>query len=346
MDLPSLAHEDPSDDAARTPVIVVPTARAGWRRPFLLALSGGRAGEVFAVWPLGRILTIGRAPDVDIRLLDDQVSRRHAHIWLAEPRSLQIRDLGSTNGTYHRGQRLRHRRLQRGDRFSLGDGNLFQVEWMDPLEERFQRQLCEAALRDGLTHAYNRRYLRQRLQTEMAFAQRHGASISLLLVDVDHFKQVNDQHGHLAGDAALRKLAQVLQSELRGEDVLSRWGGEEFAILARGTLDQPALVLGERIRRRVAATRFDHGHLRVSIGVAVYPGDGRLGEGGQGMDPVDELIEAADQALYCAKRRGRDQVVTSSEVWLEARTTRARSLILSQAGQGADMTGQPDPGAP
>jgi diguanylate cyclase (GGDEF)-like protein len=256
---------------------------------------------------------------VDLHLPDDCVSRRHAEVRVAGPGLLRVRDLGSRNGTWVRGRRVRSRLLHPGDRIEIGEGNLLRAAWLDPIEERFHRQLEEAALRDVLTPAYNRRYLRQRLCSELAFAQRHGTPVALLVIDVDHFKQVNDCYGHLTGDTILTEVARTLLAELRSEDVLARWGGEEFAVLCHSTTELPALVLGERIRHRVAATRFAHGQpLHVSIGIATYPAEGRPLLPARSTVPgsalADRLIGSADEALYHAKRNGRNQVVMHTEV--------------------------------
>ncbi|MCS6914400.1 MAG: GGDEF domain-containing protein [Myxococcales bacterium] len=309
---PSLAE---CEDVA-TPPLALPAPAAGRRQPHLIALCGARMGELFAIQ--GRLL-IGRSREAGLRLLDERVSRHHAQVCVVSDGVLQLTDLSSSNGTYVHGQRVRQCLLQDGDRFQLGSGHTFRAAWLDAVERRFYRQMEDGALRDVLTRTYSRRYLQQRLCSELAFAQRHGTPVALLVIDVDHFKQVNDRFGHLLGDDILRQLAETMQKELRGEDVLARWGGEEFAVLAHSTTDLPALILGERIRHRVATTRFQHGlPLHVSIGIAVYPSqalpalparDGSVGTN----TLVQELIGSADEALYEAKRRGRNQVVASGQ---------------------------------
>src|SRR5262249_10545719 len=151
---------------------------------------------------------------------------------------------------------------------------------------------------------YNKRYLLDRLDSELKFARRHGAALSLLMLDVDHFKALNDSHGHLAGDAVLVQLAAVLQKCVRNEDVLARFGGEELAIILRASGVEAAVMLGDRLCRTIAATVFPHRGIElratVSIGIAGHPSTAA--------ETVDQLVEAADQALYRAKNAGRNRV--------------------------------------
>ncbi len=180
-----------------------------------------------------------------------------------------------------------------------------------------QRRLAELAVRDGLTKAFNRRYLDRRLADEIARAERFGRPLSLALVDIDHFKQVNDARGHQCGDRALAAVSAALRSGLRESDVLARYGGEEFCILLLETEPAAALATVERLRAAVAATpiqatgpdeepaegsfRADPFTLTVSAGVAgLMPGEGPAA-----------LLERADAALYRAKRRGRNRVVAA-----------------------------------
>src|SRR5439155_15254986 len=168
----------------------------------------------------------------------------------------------------------------------------------------FHENLLSSALRDGLTKLFNKRYLMDRLDSELKFAQRHETSVSLLMIDVDHFKKINDTRGHLAGDAVLAHYAQVLLRAVRNEDVVARFGGEEFAIILRAIGIDPAAHMAERLRRTIEHTVVTHlgGELKgsVSIGIAGFPST-------QAKTP-DELVHAADQALYRAKHGGRNRV--------------------------------------
>jgi diguanylate cyclase (GGDEF)-like protein len=167
-------------------------------------------------------------------------------------------------------------------------------------------RLSRLAETDGLTGLYNHRYLQELLQREIERGKRSGLPVSLLMIDVDHFKQYNDRHGHPAGDEILRQLAQLMDTDRRANDVVARYGGEEFAVLLVDTDKQTAAHVAERLRQHVAEHAFPDGagqpdgRLTISVGVAAYPVDAASAAG---------LVESADHALYQAKRAGRDCVV-------------------------------------
>nr|MBA3241503.1 sensor domain-containing diguanylate cyclase [Acidobacteriota bacterium] len=161
------------------------------------------------------------------------------------------------------------------------------------------------SITDPLTALVNRRYLEERLSEEVERSKRHRYSMSFMMVDIDDFKAYNDKHGHQAGDLALEMTAQCLKSALRSADVAARYGGEEFSILLPQTGIGEALVIAERIRRRVERTHFPHDQLQplgavtVSIGISAF---------GVDLDTPASVIYAADQALYVAKSRGKNCV--------------------------------------
>lgn len=275
---------------------------------FLLVLSGPQFGEVFSL-ASGRELVVGRREDCDVQIRDDGVSRKHAAI-LVKGSAATVRDLGSANGTWVDGKRTPEARLEDGVRVQIGGQTTLKFVWADELEARYQMRLAEGALQDPLTGLYNRRHFEERIASELAAAQRHGRPVSLLMCDVDHFKSINDAHGHLAGDEALKMVAFVLRGAVRKEDVLARYGGEEFVIVARETPLEGAQSLAERIRRAVEKSRCawqgqDLG-VTVSIGVTVSVGATEFVAG----RTERELIEAADRALYLAKQGGRNRVAT------------------------------------
>jgi diguanylate cyclase (GGDEF)-like protein len=170
-------------------------------------------------------------------------------------------------------------------------------------------RLAQLAVTDGLTGLYNHRHLHERLTLEVERSQRSGLPLSLLMLDVDHFKQFNDTFGHPAGDEVLRQLARVLNDTRRANDVVARYGGEEFALILVDTAKFTAAKVAERVRERVAAHDFSDaaqraGKISVSIGVATFPDDGADAEG---------LVRTADTALYAAKRAGRNRVVLATD---------------------------------
>jgi diguanylate cyclase (GGDEF)-like protein len=272
---------------------------------YLLVLSGCAAGQMHRL--ANERTTIGRSPTADVVLPDDGLSRLHAAIERREA-DFVIRDLGSTNGTYCNGPPIVEHMLANGDKIRVGNSTLLKFTLADAMEESFQRQLYEAALRDALTNSFNRKYFLERLKSEFAFAIRHSAPLSLLLFDVDHFKRINDTHGHLAGDKMLAELAVVISGSIRHEDVLARYGGEEFGVICRGTALAGARTFAERVRRLVDMHTFSFNgvaiKVTVSVGVATVH---------ERMRDAMELVVAADDLLYEAKRCGRNRVVCAAE---------------------------------
>jgi two-component system cell cycle response regulator len=270
-------------------------------RAYLIVLAGASVGEMYK---LGTDTTvIGRGQNADIQVIDEGISRRHAEI-AQEEQQIVIRDLGSTNGTYCNGERIKEHVLSDGDKIQVGSTTILKFTFHDSLDETFQRQMYESALRDGLTKIFNRKYFLDRLESEFAYAVRHKSPLSLVMFDIDHFKRINDGHGHLAGDYALSTLARVVSETIRQEDVFARFGGEEFVVICRG-IDLPgAAAFGERLRRQVEATRFEYAgselKVTVSVGVAAVEASMRV---------PSELVGAADDALYTAKRQGRNRVI-------------------------------------
>ena len=291
--------------SAASTVVAMPAARVGApERAYLVILAGPQMGEMVKLEP-GSLITIGREEGVQLLLNDDGVSRQHARISMHNA-EVTIADLGSRNGTFVNGVKITERKLADGDKIQIGVATTFKFTFTDNLEEEYQRRLLEAAMRDPLTGVYNRRHFDERMQAEFAASRRHGTPLSLLVVDVDHFKKVNDSHGHLAGDAALKTVARVLSEGLRKEDILARYGGEEFVIIARGSDLAGATQFAERLRERVeqSSTRWENKDLRVTVSIGLAQLGGEMS--------VQQLIDAADRGVYQAKHNGRNQVVANA----------------------------------
>jgi two-component system cell cycle response regulator len=275
-------------------------------RAYLVVLAGMSRGEMFKLQGLRSI--IGRGPTAQIRLSDDGVSREHSAVSLVGDKMV-LDDLGSTNGTYCNGVRVTSRELSDGDKIMIGSTTILKFTYHDQLDEVFQQQMYESALRDSLTKVFNRKHFNDLLAKEFAFATRHSAPLALLFIDLDHFKNVNDSFGHPAGDYVLAEVSGVLASGIRSEDVLARFGGEEFCVLCRGTDKAGALELGERLRREIAERRYIFGGkiipVTISVGVALMPDPA--------MTQPASLLAAADRALYEAKRAGRNRVMVAGQ---------------------------------
>ncbi|HZF49922.1 MAG TPA: GGDEF domain-containing protein [Polyangiaceae bacterium] len=302
-----MGGDAPEDDLEATRVSHVTefdetAARSQRDRACLIVLAGSNVGEMYRLE--GGETVVGRGNNATIRLNDDGISRRHARFFHLG-REVIIEDLQSSNGTTVNGDPVTTRRsLADGDKIRLGSTTVLKFTY-NYLDEEFQQRMYDAALRDALTKAYNRKYFLDRLETELAFARRHTSPLSLLMIDLDFFKRVNDTYGHLAGDYVLANFAKVALSALRAEDVFARYGGEEFGLICRGVQLGNGGLLGERIRAIVEASPFDYeGHrvpVTISVGVAAYPEI----QAETGL----QLIAAADEALYQAKRTGRNRVL-------------------------------------
>jgi diguanylate cyclase (GGDEF)-like protein len=275
--------------------------RSGRTHAYLVVLAGSNVGEMYKLD--GNEVVIGRSPQVSIRLSDEGISRRHARV-VVMGNHVMLEDLQSANGTTVNGERVASMQLKDGDKIRLGSTTILKFTYHDKLDESFQQQMYEAALRDGLTKAFNKKYFSDRLETEFAYARRHKTILSLLMLDVDFFKKINDAHGHLAGDHVLMKVARAAQGAIRTEDVFARYGGEEFAVICRGIPLANAAVLGERLRALIESTAFDWESKRIPVTVSI----GVAGLPETACDNPAGLIEAADQALYEAKRAGRNRV--------------------------------------
>jgi diguanylate cyclase (GGDEF)-like protein len=266
-------------------------------------VSGPDAGRFFELPSVGGV--IGRHPNAPVRLADRAVSRRHAAI-ARTPEGWMLRDLGSCNGVFVSGERVREHALADGDRVQISARTVLRVRFHEPAETRMIEEMQRAAASDALTGLPNRRYLMGRLVQEMSYARRHGARLSVMMTDLDDFKPVNDRHGHEAGDDVLRTVASRLERAVRAEDVVARYGGDEFVVLARGFPGYSAQQFAERLERAIGgepiAVAGAVATLTLSIGVAEYP-DRHEGPGST--ESPERLLARADAALYAVKRRGK-----------------------------------------
>ena len=273
----------------------------GIRLPTLTLLRGGLPGRMFRI-ERDR-LVLGRQPDCDIQLDEGGVSRQHAELRLDRSDAVEIVDRESTNGTFVNGHRVERARLRDGDKVQLGSFVVLRFNYQDALDEAFQRQQFDSITRDSLTGCHNRLYFDEALRRELAYTNRKGGELAVALVDLDHFKLVNDEFGHSVGDNVLQLVAKALYGQLRDYDVLARYGGEEFALLLRGATVDDGRSVCERLRAAVQALSIqaEGRDVRpsVSIGVAHVserPNDGR------------GMMRIADQRLYAAKAAGRNRV--------------------------------------
>jgi len=255
-------------------------------------------------YPLSdRPLVLGRGDDCDIRLTDHSVSRKHARI---EPSSdgYRVSDQNSTNGTFVNDKQLDSPRLlQDGDYLRVGNC-LYRYLAGGNIEAEYHEEIYRLTILDGLTQIHNARYLNEFLAREVVRSQRHNRPLSVLALDIDKFKSLNDSLGHLCGDFVLRELADVIRGNVRQEDLFARCGGEEFVVVLVETTKEGATAVAERLRDAVAKHQFRFEttpiNLTISIGVASTSGDSEI--------TPTALRKAADEKLYEAKHSGRNKV--------------------------------------
>jgi diguanylate cyclase (GGDEF)-like protein len=255
-------------------------------------------------YQLGRgKVVVGRGEGVEIRVQDNSVSRTHAVVETTADGSF-ICDLKSLNGTHINDAPAQGAyRLADGDYIRVGNA-IFRYLASGNVEADYHEEIYRLTIVDGLTQINNRRYLEEFLERELARAQRHKRPLSVLLFDIDRFKSINDQHGHLCGDQVLRDLSNRLRPTIRREDLFARYGGEEFALVLVETDHAQAIGAGERIRQLVEREPFEYDGLAVpvtmSVGVATANAD---------IQGVEHLLRVADDRLLTAKRTGRNKVV-------------------------------------
>ena len=252
-------------------------------------------------------LCIGRSAESDLQFEEESVSRNHCRIDptlgpAGVPEAWSVADLGSTNGTYVNDRGVESAVLNHGDHLQIGR-NILKFLVSGHIESAYHEEIYRLVTTDGLTNLPNRRAFEDAMQREFSRSTRYTRPLSLLVIDIDHFKKINDVHGHLAGDAALRQFATLLKANLRRDDVAGRMGGEEFAVLLPEIDDVGAKLTAEKLRQLTSRHRFEFEEavmpLTVSIGVATRtPSD---------QEPM-EIYRRGDELLFTAKRAGRNRV--------------------------------------
>jgi len=270
---------------------------------YLIVIQGASVGKKFNLDK--DELIIGRSEDADIRVDEDNVSRVHAKVCVNKGGTIQIVDQNSTNGTFVNTKRQKSATLEHGDMILLGNTILKFVSG-DNAESAYHEEIYRLATLDGMTQIYNKKYLLEQLQNEFSRCRRYRRDLSLVMFDLDHFKSVNDVHGHQAGDFVLRKISTLVARNLRKEDIFGRYGGEEFVIVLPETDGRKSGTLADKIRKLVAATEFAYNGkvlpVTISVGVTSFtPGTNQVKQ-------YADLIEQADIALYKVKNSGRNRV--------------------------------------
>jgi len=281
--------------------IVKPKASSGDACLVLIYPPGPNMGKRF---PLDvDEIVVGRGGDCNIQIDRDSVSRRHARVYRTAS-GWEVEDLGSTNGSYINDVPIDRSPLRDSDFLKVGAA-IFKFLSGTGIESSYHEEIYRLTIVDALTGAHNKRYFLEFLDREIARCTRYGRPLSLLMFDIDHFKAVNDQHGHLTGDFVLREMSRRLLRRIRKEELLARYGGEEFAAVLPETGHPGAMEFAEQVRQLVADEQFEYENdkftVTISVGVATI-------EGTQPMEAA-LFVKMADDNLYRAKRAGRNCVV-------------------------------------
>ena len=274
--------------------------RAVSRAAALVLIHGEDLGRKFDL--TNEETLIGRTSKADIQVDQDSVSRNHAKIRVDSTR-ITIEDLGSTNGTIVNDEHIEEvLRLRNGDLVKIGR-TVFKFIASNNIEAAYHDEIYRMTTVDGLTQVFNRRYFEDAIERELSRSRRYTRPLSLVLLDIDHFKKINDTYGHLAGDAVLKEVALTVRSRTRREDVFARFGGEEFALLLPEVDQKGALQLAEKARKLVEKHSFifdgEDIPVTMSAGVATLV---------KKSENPAELIRRADEKLYEAKTGGRNRV--------------------------------------
>jgi diguanylate cyclase (GGDEF)-like protein len=248
-------------------------------------------------------VVLGRGNDCDIRINDHSVSRRHARIQPGADGYYAV-DLQSTNGTFVNDIPASICKLKDGDYLRVGNC-IYRFLAGGNVEAEYHEEIYRLTIIDALTEIHNKRYLLEFLDRELARSARYRRPLALILFDLDRFKSVNDELGHLGGDCTLRELAACVKGQIRKEELFARYGGEEFVIVLPETALEGGLAVADRVRLQVEKHAFQFEgksySVTISLGLATTGGDSSL--------TPNDLIRMADEKLFRAKDEGRNRVV-------------------------------------
>ena len=302
------------DNTVITVIRPMPEKASSSRDACLVVINGVDLGKKY---PLSQDSTVvGRSSKVDIQIDEDSISRNHAVIE-NDGQEIFIRDLKSTNGTYVNDRQIGERSLRDGDQVKIGR-TIFKFLSGSNVEASYHDEIYRLTTTDGLTQVYNKRFFLQEMEREMSRCLRYQRDLSLVMIDIDHFKPVNDTYGHLAGDHILKKCAQRIVDSIRRDDIFARYGGEEFILLLPEIEKEHAVKTAEKIRTTIERKPFTFDNVDIPITLSLGVADIReyvaRAERGQNASTSQDVnpfafIKLADDRLYQAKEQGRNRVV-------------------------------------
>jgi diguanylate cyclase (GGDEF)-like protein len=274
----------------------------------ILTIIGGNEIDFGKHFLLEKIkILLGRDNTNDIAINDEKISKVHCEISTIKNsqgiEQIFIRDLDSTNGTYVNSELVNQITIHAGDKIQIGD-TVLGLSYNDELEKEYHAKLFNYAVRDSHTGLYNRRFIINELENISRIARRSGRAFSIIIIDIDDFKQINDLYGHISGDEYLKNIAELFGQSLREQDMAGRIGGEEFLIILPETTIDGAFQLAIRIRKKVEdfVINYLNFKIRTTVSAGVCQFENTIKD-------VNELLDVADQALYEAKRSGKNNVM-------------------------------------
>ncbi len=249
-------------------------------------------------------LVIGRGNDCEIRINDHSVSRRHARLQPGVDGYYAV-DLQSTNGTYVNDVPASMCKLKDGDYLRVGNC-IYRFLTGGNVEAEYHEEIYRLTIIDALTDIHNKRYFMEFLDRELARSSRYDRPLSLVMIDIDRFRAINEDLGHLGGDFTLRELSARIKGSIRKEELFARYGGEEFAVVLPETPCQGAFNLGDRLVKVINGQSFQYENRSYQVTISV---GATTTQGEKDITP-SELIRRADEKLYQAKHEGRNRVVS------------------------------------
>jgi len=275
----------------------------GQQKFYLIIVDGDNVGKIY---PLDKkTITIGRSDEFDIQLEDSSCSREQAIIEFNDNNKPVLKDLDSTNGTFVNGSKITEINIEDGDKILLGFSSVFMFAIQDSLESKFQMNLYESSITDHLTGAFNQKYFLDTLSKAFSYSLRHHTSLGLLMLDIDFFKKINDTYGHIVGDIVLKEFVKRIKNNLRNEDILCRYGGDEFAVIVRDFKYGFVKIAAERIRLFFDGRSINCKDHKINISVSI----GAATIDNENIATSEDMIELADANLYKAKQSGGNCIV-------------------------------------